>query len=165
MGSPSVTLKKSNFVFLIVFALINVHCAPERRSYSSDEPSVLAISSNELDSMTAKINRSRKNLGLPALRSDPTLNAVSEAFAKDMKQRGYFGHQTPEGKTVNERLKEHGLNFTISGENIAQGQPDAAEALNDWMQSTHHRANILNPNFTRFGIGHSCAIWVQTFAD
>jgi uncharacterized protein YkwD len=104
-------------------------------------------------------------MGLPDLHAHQVLTAIATAYAKDMEQRGYFGHQSPEGKTVSERLRENGVLFALTGENIAKGQKDASEVLLDWMQSEHHRANILNPRFTRFGIGHSSIVWVQIFAD
>lgn len=51
------------------------------------------------------------------------------------------------------------------GENIAFGQPDAAEVMADWMHSPGHRRNILDCRLRRIGVGHSATgdYWVQDF--
>jgi uncharacterized protein YkwD len=48
-------------------------------------------------------------------------------------------------------------------ENIAEGQPDAASVVRDWMNSPRHRANILNPDMTHFGSGQSGLYWCAVF--
>ena len=49
------------------------------------------------------------------------------------------------------------------GENIAKGQLTAGQAMNDWMNSKGHRANILHPQFVEIGIGLFGQLWVQNF--
>jgi len=49
-------------------------------------------------------------------------------------------------------MRAAGISYRTAGENIA-GNPSAAGAMRAWMNSPGHRANILNPNFTRIGIG------------
>ncbi len=48
----------------------------------------------------------------------------------------------------------HSLTHTSQavGENIAMGQNSSAEVVNTWMNSSGHRANILNPGYTRIGV-------------
>jgi uncharacterized protein YkwD len=54
------------------------------------------------------------------------------------------------------------------GENIAMGQTSSAEVMNSWMNSSGHRANILNPGYTRIGVAafstpDGTIFWCQQF--
>ena len=50
-------------------------------------------------------------------------------------------------------LKSFGITYTAAGENIANGQRTAAEVMNSWMNSSGHRANILNSAYNQIGVG------------
>ena len=50
-------------------------------------------------------------------------------------------------------LQDFGVHYTSAGENIAAGQRTPEEVMNSWMNSSGHRANILNKNFDTIGIG------------
>jgi uncharacterized protein YkwD len=69
-----------------------------------------------------------------------------------MLRRGYFAHADPEGKTVADRMKDHGLTYVVVGENLALA-PTLPIAHQGLMDSPGHRANILHPEFERVGIG------------
>ena len=51
---------------------------------------------------------------------------------------------------------------TPGGENIAQGQTSAQQVMTDWMNSSGHRANILNCQFTAIGVGLNTNGWYWT---
>ena len=59
------------------------------------------------------------------------------------------------------------MSFRRSGENIAYGQSTPQQVMNAWMNSSGHRANILNENFTTIGVGYTVingtAYWAQLF--
>lgn len=103
------------------------------------------------------VNAHRQNYGLPPYTIDPQLTTSALAHAQDMVTRGYFSHVTLEGAHLNDRLTAQGVNFGWTGENIQRNvQPydqSAGYALNWFMNSRVHRANILHGNFTRFGVG------------
>ena len=77
------------------------------------------------------------------------------AHSKDMYDRQYFSHWSPEGEDPNDRARlGHAGSYSFSpvipayysiGENIACGYPDVASVMNAWMNSPEHRANILLP--------------------
>ncbi|MBD2773011.1 hypothetical protein ICL16_13245 [Iningainema sp. BLCCT55] len=63
-------------------------------------------------------------------------------------------------------MKQHGYNFRQAGENVASGYSSAQDVMRGWMNSTGHRANILNPNYREIGIGYARGnqpYWTQTF--
>ncbi len=122
----------------------------------------------------ADTNRERRQYGLPNLREDRGLTAFAQAYAKDMSERGYFSHDMPEGISFQERLQAsayfqslsacQGCRIKLSaGENIATGQTTPEEAVKDWIASAEHKANILNPTFTKIGVGRMDRYWVQIF--
>ncbi|HEX2607365.1 MAG TPA: CvpA family protein [Flavisolibacter sp.] len=102
--------------------------------------------------MLVLVNRERNQRGLPSLKPDPELAAVARAHSKDMFNRGYFSHYTPEGKDPFDRMKAAGVTFMSAGENLALGQTlqICHEGL---MNSPGHKANILKPTYGRLGIG------------
>ena len=66
--------------------------------------------------------------------------------------RGYFAHDTPEGRSPFDRMHEGGVSFQTAGENLALA-PTLQVAHNGLMNSPGHRANILGRDFGRVGIG------------
>jgi uncharacterized protein YkwD len=66
--------------------------------------------------------------------------------------RGYFSHNTPENKTPFDRMRESEVRFRTAGENLALA-PTLSIAHTGLMNSPGHRANILQSNFGRLGIG------------
>ena len=98
------------------------------------------------------INQERISRGIKPLKADPELVPVARADAADMFARGYFSHYTPEGEDPFQRMTDAGIKFRTAGENLALA-PTLQIAHTGLMNSPGHRANILNPNFGRVGIG------------
>lgn len=128
------------------------------------------------EEILGRINAERTKAGLPALRVNPTLEASAQIYAEAMASRGFFGHVSPEGQTLRDRMLSSGYYQPIDskncpdcvdryalGENLAQGQLTPAETVRDWMLSTAHRAAILSKDFSETGIGISSGIWVEHF--
>jgi uncharacterized protein YkwD len=98
------------------------------------------------------MNADRKANGLADLKVSSALTAVARSHSQDMVTRSFFSHTNPDGKTVTDRLKAAGISYTAAGENIAENTSvEAAETA--FMNSSGHRANILNSNYTTVGIG------------
>jgi uncharacterized protein YkwD len=74
-----------------------------------------------------------------------------------MLARGYFAHTTPEGVTLKDRVRQKGINVTYSGENLQRNtRPEdqtVAYAMNWWLSSGPHTANILDNHYNRLGVG------------
>jgi uncharacterized protein YkwD len=102
--------------------------------------------------MLDMVNHERVSRGLKPLVLDPELVPVARAHSADMFERGYFSHYTPEGKDPFQRMKDAGVKYRTAGENLALA-PTLEIAHTGLMNSPGHRANILNPNFGRVGIG------------
>ena len=98
------------------------------------------------------VNRERIANGLAPLEADPELTEVARRHSADMFARSYFSHNTPENKTPFDRIRESDVSFRTAGENLALA-PTLQIAHTGLMNSPGHRANILQSNFGRLGIG------------
>jgi uncharacterized protein YkwD len=102
--------------------------------------------------MLEMVNKERMAVGLKPLAPDPELTEVARRHSVDMFARGYFAHETPEGRDPFDRIRAANVRFLTAGENLALG-PSLPVAHNGLMNSPGHRENILHPQFGRLGIG------------
>ncbi|MHA7965732.1 CAP domain-containing protein [Paenibacillus sp. CAU 1782] len=109
------------------------------------------------------VNQERAKVGLKALQVDTLLNKVATEKARDMDVNNYFSHTSPTYGSPFDMMKTFGVKYSYAGENIASGQPTPARVMQDWMNSPGHKANILNANFTKIGVGYVNGEWVQMF--
>ena len=109
--------------------------------------------------LTRRLNAERAAAGLPALAVDANLVTIARIRSSDMAVRGYFSHTSPEGQSAFTLLDEWGVPYSWAGENLARNnyplEETVAVAVRDLMASPPHRANILNPNYTRVGVGYA----------
>lgn len=114
------------------------------------------------------VNQERKKQGLTALTLSNKLTSIANTKAKDMAVNKYFAHESPTYGTPFQMLQQFGVKYSYAGENIAAGQRSAKDVMNSWMNSSGHRANILNKNYTQLGVGFYAGgsydtYWVQLF--
>jgi uncharacterized protein YkwD len=112
-----------------------------------------------------QINAARAAYGLPPVVLDPAISAVSLAHAWDQVNNGYFGHNSPNGATPQDRLRAAGFSFGWSGENACYNNNSGRTTTGtlDWCQSqfmsepypgvANHIGNILSTHYRRVGIG------------
>lgn len=98
------------------------------------------------------INKQRTNNGLPALTIDNEVQKVARIKAEDMVANNYFSHQSPTYGSPFDMLKSFKISYRSAGENIAANSSNTG-AVNAWMNSSGHRANILSSNYNYTGIG------------
>lgn len=115
------------------------------------------------------INRSRIQSGLPQLELDPELTAVARTKSRDMVDYHYFGHLSERLGSVYDQLQRNGIVYRVVGENLV-GAPEYRRAQQSVMNSPAHRGNILNPRFTKMGVGIAAGgayrkIFTQIFVD
>lgn len=117
-----------------------------------DEKIAFTIDSVSEQKMFALVNEERQKVGLRPLIWDPGLRDVGRTHSRDMFERRYFSHFSPEGKDVGDRLREANIEFFVAGENLALA-PDVIRAHEGLMNSLGHRRNILTAEFEKIGIG------------
>ena len=116
-----------------------------------DDYTTQSISAQE-QKMLNLLNADRKNNGLGALTIDPALCRIARIKSADMRDNGYFAHESPTYGRVGDMLKRFGYAYTAAGENIAHhANVDKAQAA--FMSSSGHRANILSAAWSKVGVG------------
>lgn len=110
-------------------------------------------------------NVERAKYGLKPLTEDWELSRVARYKSQDMHDRRYFDHNSPTYGTPFQMMKAFGLSYRSAGENIAMGYRTAQAVVTGWMNSSGHRANILNSSYTKIGVGYVADgnYWTQQF--
>lgn len=103
-------------------------------------------------SVLALVNTVRATAGCQPLQNDKKLAELASDFSSDMAARGFFDHTDPDDDDPWDRAAQAGVK-NLGGENIARGQATAQEVMDSWMNSEGHRANILNCDFKKIGVG------------
>lgn len=98
------------------------------------------------------INKQRTNNGLQALKIDNEVQRVARIKAQDMVDNNYFSHTSPTYGSPFDMLGSFKISYKTAGENIAGNSSNSA-AVTAWMNSSGHKANILNSSFNYTGIG------------
>lgn len=98
------------------------------------------------------INKQRTNNGLTALKHDNGVQRVARIKAQDMVDNNYFSHTSPTYGSPFDMLKSFKISYKTAGENIAANSSNSS-AVTAWMNSSGHKANILNSSFNYTGIG------------
>jgi uncharacterized YkwD family protein/spore coat assembly protein SafA len=111
------------------------------------------------------VNEIRRERGLSALEHDWQLARVARIKSEDMKNNRYFSHTSPTYGSPFQMIKSFGITYRSAAENIAKGYSTPQAVVNGWMNSSGHRANILNSSFTHIGVGYveEGHYWTQMF--
>jgi len=104
------------------------------------------------------------------LKLNDTLSTVSLGHAADMAKHSYFAHQARDGSQPAERATRGGYRWRAVGENIAAGQTTPDAAVEGWIKSPPHCANLMGSQYTEMGVAFSVnkaseagIYWVQMF--
>ncbi len=146
---------------------------PEPDSDSSDNGEGDQKTENSdpfIEEVLRLVNIERQKEGVPELVLDDTLCLISDIRAKEVYE--LFDHTRPNGDKWSSLLVEYDVDYHAAGENIAASYRTPESVVNGWMNSEGHRANILNKEFKKIGVGH-CYIegdmyghyWEQIFTD
>lgn len=128
------------------------------------------ISDNELLNLT---NYERAQNGLPPLSLDKELSVAATNKGQHMFANNYWAHFAPDGTTPWQFIRAAGYDYSYAGENLARGFTTSVDAMNAWMNSPTHRANILSPLYKDVGFsvqegklqGEDTVLIVQEFGQ
>ena len=105
----------------------------------------------------------RVRAGLSVLEPDEEASDVAFLHSEDMMENDYFSHESIDGSTLADRLKEGEVSYSTAGENIAANYTDSVAAVEGWLNSKGHRENMLNEDFTHLGVGVYHKYYTQNF--
>jgi len=130
----------------------------------------LEIKKERINRVVELVNIERAKEGLKPLQLDDSISRVSSQRANEIAT--YFSHKRPDGTQWSELLNQYKITYSYAGENIAAGYTTPEAVVEGWMNSEGHRENILDPYFTKIGIGYYYSssseyghYWVQTFVQ
>jgi uncharacterized YkwD family protein len=114
------------------------------------------------------VNSERSKIGVSALKKNKQLDEIAQMKSQDFINNNYLSHTSPIYGSPFEMMQNQGVKFTSAAENIASGQSTPAQVMNSWMNSSGHRANILNQNYNQIGVGiaedkNGKRYWTQLF--
>ncbi|MRG85522.1 CAP domain-containing protein [Salinibacillus xinjiangensis] len=110
-------------------------------------------------------NQIRQRFLLDPFQWDESVAEVAFSHSKDMVINNYFSHYDPDGDGLKERLTKNNVKYLSAGENIAAQYPDAASAVEGWLNSEGHRRALLNADFTHLGSGVYRDYYTQNFVQ
>jgi uncharacterized protein YkwD len=108
-------------------------------------------------------NIERSKVGVGPLRYNAQLTAAAQAHTELMVRYNQLSHQLPGEPPFSDRFKQAGYNWSAAAENIAQGPGTPEAAVQMWIASAPHRANLLNPAYQDLGVGYINNYWTQDF--
>jgi uncharacterized protein YkwD len=102
------------------------------------------------------------------LEQNAVLVCTARLHSKDMGDRGYFEHETPEGTSPFDRMTSAGYEWSGAAENIAKGQRTAEDVMRTWLDSPGHCSNIMG-DYVHIGVGYygdgEDPLWTQNFGS
>jgi uncharacterized protein YkwD len=177
----SVTHSDARRVSVLFVAVLVLGTAPTVATARQQKPQPTVEATALANRIHAQINEQRKKHGLQSLAWNDALSRIAAKHSRDMANRNYLGHDSPEGKTFSHRYQQEGYsceirignliyagaenialsrlyNSTTTENNIAyynwnSAQEIARKTVDGWMNSPGHRKNILTPHWRQEGIG------------
>lgn len=131
-------------------------------------PKPVSTSSSMASQVLALVNDERAKAGCGALTTSSALQRAAQGHSADMAANDYFSHDSQDGRSFSDRIRAAGYTGGAIAENIAAGQQSASAVMQSWMNSSGHRANILNCSYRHLGVGYAkggsmSPYWTQDF--
>src|SRR5271167_4354072 len=144
---------------LLVLSLIAAIIARFYLMYTAPpSPEKISGLSEQETEILGLVNQERARGGLRPLKFSPRLAVIARGHSYDMAMRHYLAHNSPDGVAPSERISGVGLDCRAVGENIYKDDDGNSadvpqRAMNGWLKSPEHLANIVSGKFTETGVG------------
>ncbi|MFC4507827.1 MULTISPECIES: CAP domain-containing protein [Streptomyces] len=143
--------------------------SPSPTASPSSTPSASdgSADSGPTDRVLVLVNAEREKAGCAPLTENAKLTKAAQDHSQDMADHENMSHTGSDGSSMSDRLSRVGYKFRSAGENVAAGYNTPESVMDGWMNSSGHRANILNCGFKEIGIGLAQPgyYWTQDFGS
>lgn len=139
----------SLLILVLAFTLVSSLGIIVNKSHPEVLGITYQISSQELLNL---VNSERARNGLPALILNAKLTNAARQKAAHMFANNYWAHFAPDGTSPWGFIRGQGYNYIYAGENLARGFTTSYDAVQAWMASPTHKANILSSQFKDVGL-------------
>jgi len=141
---------------------------PVRTTTTTAKPAPSPVSGGVADQVLALVNNERAKAGCRSVKASSALQRAAQGHSADMAAKDYFSHDSQDGRSFADRIRAAGYSGGSIAENIAAGQSTASSVMKGWMNSSGHRANILNCSYSALGVGYAKGgsygyYWTQDF--
>lgn len=126
-------------------------------------PAHAATDGAETEAVIADVNQERESAGCSPVTVDSRLSAAAQDHSQDQADRGVMTHTGADGSTAGQRATRAGYRWSRIAENVASGTTSAERVMTMWMNSSGHRANILNCEYRHIGVARVGGYWTQLF--
>lgn len=154
---PGLLLYVMRTLVLLACVLASACALPTAPSEDAPAPGAVVVTppSATTVAILEATNVERARLGLSLFAANAQLSVAAQLQADQCAQLGRIDHVLPEARypRPEDRINASGYAWQFYGENLAQGHATAAAAVQGWMDSPAHRANIVHPDFTEIGAG------------
>ncbi|MFJ5557188.1 CAP domain-containing protein [Streptomyces sp. NPDC093250] len=132
---------------------------------SSPAPTGGAQASGAVAKVVELVNAERGKAGCSPVKLNATLTKAAQDHSKDMAASGTMSHTGSDGSSPGDRITRAGYSWSTYGENVAYGYSTPEQVMQGWMNSSGHKANILNCAFKEIGVGlaQPGSYWTQDF--
>ncbi|MEU1806969.1 CAP domain-containing protein [Streptomyces sp. NPDC019937] len=139
--------------------------APATTAATKAAASPSSAASSAQDQVVDLVNSERAKVGCSPLKVNAKLAKAAEAHSEDMAEHSDMSHTGSDGSSPGDRIERAGYSWSTYGENVAYGYSSAKSVMEGWMNSSGHRANILNCDFKEIGVGLAQPgdYWTQDF--
>lgn len=136
------------FVYLLAFVLFRLLLSFGHAQF----PDVLGFATDiRVEELLTAVNTRRTEAGLAALTLDQRLSRAAALKAQDMFAKGYWAHNSSDGKTPWEFVTAAGYRYRVAGENLAKNFSVSSGVVDAWMASSTHRDNIMRSDYKDIG--------------
>ena len=125
---------------------------PEDTTEPTSPPAPVRVDTGVAGRVLTLVNAQRAAAGLGAVSLSGALNNAAAGHSKDQAANSKMSHTGSNGSTMAQRCSAAGYGWRSLGENVAAGYGSADSVMNGWMNSSGHRANILNAGFVHMGV-------------
>ncbi|GHJ26202.1 CAP domain-containing protein [Streptomyces hygroscopicus] len=129
-------------------------------------PSAAATAATARQQVVDLVNSERAKAGCRPLTVNEKLAEAAQKHSEDMAAHGKMSHTGSDGSSPGDRIERAGYSWRAYGENVAYGYDSPKSVMAGWMNSSGHKANILNCDFKEIGVGLAQPgnYWTQDFA-
>ncbi|MFE9773638.1 CAP domain-containing protein [Streptomyces sp. NPDC005931] len=124
-----------------------------------------ATASGAVARVVELVNAERSKAGCSPVTVNSALTRAAQAHSDDMASSGTMSHTGSDGSSPADRITRAGYSWSTYGENVAYGYSTPEQVMQGWMNSSGHRANILNCGFREIGVAlaQPGSYWTQAF--
>ncbi|UUU32522.1 CAP domain-containing protein [Streptomyces sp. CA-210063] len=137
------------------------------RPATAPRTSTSSVDSGPTARVLALVNAERDKAGCAPVTENAKLTKAAQNHSQDMADHQNMSHTGSDGSSMTDRLARVGYAYRSAGENVAAGYGTPESVMDGWMNSSGHRANILNCGFKEIGIGLAQPgnYWTQNFGS